>query len=143
MTQITKNSTLEEFYTGSTTARKLGIYNTPTEEAKKNLIALAKNVLQPLRDAYGKSIVLNSGYRCPKLNNAVGGVSNSQHTLGMAADIRCNDKTTREWIFNYIKNNLPFDQLILEHNKSGVYWVHVSYSTTKNRKQVIGNLLKK
>ena len=140
--QLSKNFTLAELC-ASATAQAHKILNAPTSKEIDNLEALCINVLQPLRDAYGKSIVLNSGYRCQRLNTLVGGVKNSQHTTGQAADIRCGNKTTREWIFNYIKNHLTFDQLILEHNKVGTYWVHVSYSRTKNRKQVIGNLLKK
>lgn len=139
---LTKNFTLEEMCASATaTARK--IKNVPTKDVEERLKALCENVLQPLRDAYGMSIVINSGYRCPKLNSAVGGAKTSQHMTGEAADIRCNNKVTREWIFNYIKDNLPFDQLILEHNSAGTYWVHVSYRNGKNRKQVIGNLLKK
>lgn len=143
MAKLTPNFTLEEMCASSTaTARHID--NTPTESVKINLRALCENVLQPLRDAYGKSIVINSGYRCKKLNSAVGGSKTSQHMTGEAADIRCNNKVTREWIFDYIKTHLTFDQLILEHNSSGTYWVHVSYRKDgKNRKQVIADMLKK
>lgn len=141
---LTKNFTLAEMTASSTATAKKIDNSAPTGSVLDNLTALCVHVLQPLRDAYGKSIVINSGYRCPKLNKAVGGVSNSQHMTGEAADIRCNNKTTREWIFNWLKENVVFDQLILEHNSSGTYWVHVSYKRNgKNRKQVIGNLLKK
>lgn len=141
--QLTKNFTLAELC-ASATAKARGISNVPTATVTSNLQALATNVLQPLRDAYGKPIVINSGYRCPKLNAAVGGVKNSQHLTGQAADIRCNSPETRKWIFNYIKDHLTFDQLILEHTSSGSYWVHVSYCKSgKNRKSVISNLLKK
>lgn len=140
--RLTKNFTLEELC-ASDTAKRMGIDNKPSAVAESNLLLVARNILQPLRDAYGKSIVINSGYRCPALNKAVGGASTSQHLKGEAVDIRCNNKETREWIFNWIKANCKFDQLILEHNSQGVYWVHVSYRRTGNRKQVIGNLLKK
>lgn len=138
---LTKNFNLEEL-TYSSTAASRKIDNTPTDAVKANLKALCENILQPLRDAFGKSIVLNSGYRSPKVNSLVGGSKTSQHMTGEAADIRCNNKETREWIFNYIKKNLPFDQLILEHNSSGTYWVHVSYSK-RHRRMVIADMLKK
>ena len=142
-TKLTANFTLEELC-ASTTATERHIDNTPTETVKANLKALCENVLQPLRDAFGKSIVINSGYRCKRLNAAVGGSSTSQHMTGEAADIRCNNKATREWIFGYIRTHLKFDQLILEHNSSGTYWVHVSYRNgRKNRMAVIADMLKK
>jgi hypothetical protein len=109
------------------------------------LCALVHNVLQPLRDAMGESIKIGSGYRCPQLNKAVGGVSNSQHMKGEAVDL-CIDgdkKKGRKWM-TWIMENCDFDQLIWEHNSKGTYWVHVSYRADgKNRRQVIGNLLKK
>lgn len=138
---LTKNFTLEEFIE-SPTARSRGIKNTPTDSVVANLTALCKNVLQPLRDWYGKTIPISSGFRCPKLNAAVGGARNSQHMTGEAADLRIPSIAEGKKWFEYIKNNLPFDQLIWEHSKSGSYWVHVSYSK-RNRKQVISNLLKK
>jgi hypothetical protein len=81
------------------------------------------------------------------LNKAVGGVYNSQHMKGQAADlcIDCDIEKGRRW-FNYIKDHLPFDQLIMEHNSNGTYWVHVSFvfpDFGKNRRQVIDNLLKR
>ena len=140
--KITNNFSLEELC-HSNTAIAHNIKNTPNAMQIENLKRLAINVLQPLRDAYGKSIVLSCAFRNQQVNALVGGVKTSQHMSGEAADIRCNDKATREWIFNYIKDHLPFDQLILEHNSAGTYWVHVSYRQNKNRKQVIANLLKK
>lgn len=73
--------------TKSETAMRRKIDNTPTEAVKKNLTALVDKVLDPLREAWGQPIIVSSGYRCPKLNRAVGGVASSQHTLGQAADI--------------------------------------------------------
>lgn len=143
-TRISKNFTLEELR-DSTTARRLGIINAPGVDEVCNLCALVHHVLQPLRDAMGEPIKIGSGYRCPQLNKAVGGVPNSQHTDGQAADL-CIDgdlKKGKRW-FDWIKAHCQFDQLIWEHNKKGSYWVHVSYrSDGKNRKQVIDNLLKK
>jgi hypothetical protein len=95
----------------------------------------------------GKPIKISSGYRCEKLNKAVGGVYNSQHLKGQAADIDIQgDMEFGRKIFDYIKNHLPFDQLILEHTASGTYWVHVSFvfpDFGKNRRNVINNLQKK
>lgn len=81
-----KHFTLQEL-TRSATARRLGIDNTPPDEAVKNLTALVDNVLDPLREAWGSPIHVNSGYRCPALNRAVNGAPHSQHMRGEAADI--------------------------------------------------------
>lgn len=144
MIQLTRNFTLEEL-TASSTAKAKGIKNEPTAQEVVNLTALVVMVLQPLREAMGHAIKIGSGYRCARLNTAVGGVSNSQHVLGQAADL-CIDgdmEKGKRW-FNYIKQHLPFDQLIWEHNAKGTYWVHVSYRADgRNRGQVIDNLLKK
>ncbi|WP_418311209.1 D-Ala-D-Ala carboxypeptidase family metallohydrolase [Phocaeicola sp.] len=119
----------------SSTADKLGIDNTPTPEASVQLSNLVTHVLDPLREMYGKPITVNSGYRCPKLNDAVGGAKNSQHMRGEAADITAGSKMENKRLFELIWDNLPFDQLIDESNYS---WVHVSYvSTSKNRKQIL------
>ena len=143
-TRISKNFTLDEL-TASATAKQQHIINAPGIEEVCNLCALVHNVLQPLRDAMGESIKIGSGYRCPQLNKAVGGVSNSQHMKGEAADL-CIDgdiKKGKRW-FEWIKSHCDFDQLIWEHNSKGTYWVHVSYRADgKNRRQVIDNLLKK
>ena len=91
-------------------------------------------VLDPLREAYGKPINVNSGYRCPKLNKAVGGSSTSRHVLGRAADNTGGSKVENKKLFDLVKSlKLPFDQLIWE--KGGV-WVHVSCSP-RNRRQVL------
>ena len=143
---ITQHFTLEELYR-SQTATKLGINNKPSAQQQINLTYLAEHILEPLRVAMGEPIKIGSGFRCQALNKAVGGVFNSQHTKGQAADL-CIDgdlKKGRKW-FDYIKTHLQFDQLIWEHDKSGTYWIHVSYVPAaygRNRKQVIDNLLKK
>ena len=119
----------------SSTADKLGIDNTPTSEATVALSNLVTHVLDPLREMYGKAITVNSGYRCPKLNAAVGGAKNSQHMKGEAADITAGNKTENKKLFELIRDNLPFDQLL---NESDYSWVHVSYvSKSKNRKQIL------
>ena len=143
---VTQHFTFEEMYR-SETAKKLGIDNKPGTQQAINLVYLCAYVLEPLRVAMGEPIKIGSGFRCQALNKAVGGVYTSQHCKGQAADL-CIDgdlKKGRKW-FEYIKNHLPFDQLIFEHNKAGVYWIHVSFvypDFGKNRKQVIDNLLKK
>lgn len=122
--------------TKSSTAQRLHIDNMPSQNVKDNLIKLIDNILDPLRELYGKPIIVNSGYRCPKLNKAVGGARNSQHLIGQASDIRTvsNTKESNKQLFNLIKDSkLPFDQLINEYDFN---WVHVSYSP-RNRRQVL------
>lgn len=119
----------------SDTAKSKGIDNTPSEEVKKNLEALIENVLDPLREAYGKPIYVNSGYRCPALNKVVGGVSTSEHQSGRAADIDTHDYEENKKLFKLIQElNLPFRQLIDESNLS---WVHVSYNPNDIKRQVL------
>lgn len=145
-TNITMHFTIEEMY-ASDTAKRLGIDNKPTTQKMINLVYLCAFVLEPLRVAIDKPIRISSGYRCEKLNKAVGGVYNSQHLKGQAADIDIQgDMAFGRKIFEYIRDHLQFDQLIWEHSKSGTYWVHVSFvypDFGKNRKQVINNLEKK
>ena len=147
MIQISKNFTLEELC-ASATAKAKGIRNNPGQTDVVNLCALVHQVLQPLRDAMGHPIKIGSGFRCQKLNKAVGGVYNSQHLKGQAADL-CIDGDIakgRKW-FEYIRKNLPFDQLIWEKNpKTGSCWVHVSFvypDFGPNRKKIIDGLIKK
>lgn len=132
---LMKFFTIEEL-TKSTTAQQKGIKNVPSKEEEQNLIALIENVLDPLREAYGKPIIVTSGYRCPALNRAVGGASTSQHMTGQAADIRTvlDTKSENKKLFDLAqKLKLPFDQLIDEHNLD---WIHISYSN-RNRRQVL------
>lgn len=143
-TRISKNFTLDEL-TASATAKQMHIINAPGVDEVCNLCALVHHVLQPLRTAMQEPIKIGSGYRCPQLNKAVGGVPNSQHIKGEAADLCIDgDKAKgRKWI-TWIMDHCDFDQLIWEHNAKGTYWVHVSYRADgKNRRQVIDNLLKK
>ena len=120
--------------TKSNTATAEGIDNTPDQTITNNLIKLIEAVLDPLREWYGKPIIVNSGYRCEALNKAIGGAKSSQHMLGEAADITVGSKEENEKLFNYIKDNLEFDQLI---NESDFSWVHVSYREGRLRKQVL------
>lgn len=128
--------TIAEFVK-SETAEKKGIDNRLPKELLPNAQALIDNVLDPLRKAYGKPIVVSSGYRCPALNKAVGGSKTSDHMNGRAADIVGTPNTPAEnrKLFNLIQElKLPFDQLIDEKNFS---WVHVSYRGEGNRNQVL------
>ena len=120
----------------STTAIKRNIDNSPSKEIERSLIALVEKVLDPLREAYGKPIIVTSGYRCPKLNAIVGSTPSSQHVKGEAADIKSVQDTPEEnkKLFDLIvKLKLPFDQLINEHNYD---WVHVSYGARHRRQKL-------
>lgn len=127
---MTKNFTLKEL-----TATSTGLPNVPTEREKEKLKLLAEKVLQPLRELYGKPIIINSGFRGDAVNKAVGGVPTSQHRKGEAADLTTGSKEGNKILFNLIKDNLEYDQLINEYDYS---WVHVSYTICKpNRKQIL------
>lgn len=113
----------------SDTAKRRGIDNTPTPTVRAKLQALIDNVLDPARREYGSYILVNSGYRCPALNTAVGGASNSQHLTGEAADITTGSIENDRKLFAIIVQQGNFDQLIWEKPKNSL-WIHVSYSTT-------------
>lgn len=133
---LTRNITLEELTT-SQTATRLKINNTPTPEIIENLKVVAAQV-QKVRDHFGKPLIISSGYRSEKLNSAIGGARNSQHTKGEAIDIQSTNGYTNADIFNYIKNNLDFDQLIWEYGtRKEPKWVHISYKKSGNRKQIL------
>ena len=140
MTDIPMNIKIAKYFSlmemcASETAKAKGIKNQPTVTEVVNLTLLCTKVLDPLRKAMGP-ITINSGFRCKALNAAVGGVSNSQHCKGQAADISIKgDLAYGKKIFSWIKYNCEFDQLIWEHNKQGTYWIHVSYNLDGNRKQ--------
>lgn len=117
----------------SETAKKYGIDNMPyNAEVLDNLLLLITNVLQPLRDYVNRPIIINSGYRSFSLNAKVGGVINSQHLTGQAADFTIKGLTVKQTMELVKKSGVPFDQLIDEKT-----WVHISYNKTKNRKQII------
>ena len=122
---LSEHFSLDEF-TRSATAARLGICNEPGVDAISNLQCLCQEVLEPLREHAGVPIVISSGYRCRRLNKAVGGVANSQHCTGEAADIRLPDIETGHRWFEFIVKHLVFDQLIWEY-VGGVAWIHVSY----------------
>jgi zinc D-Ala-D-Ala carboxypeptidase len=133
--KLSKNFTMAEFIKSQTAERK-GIDNTPQGEHLEAAKALFENVVQKVRDHFGPTVI-NSGYRSPELNEAVGGSSRSQHCKGEAADIEVPGVPNAE-IAEWIRDNLDFDQVILEFYTSGIPdsgWVHVSYkSDGSNRK---------
>lgn len=132
--QLSKDFHLIEFVRSQTAYRK-GIDNTPDQAIIDDIQILVDNVLQPLRDKLGKPVIINSGYRCPALNKAIGGATHSQHMQGQAADIHVAGMTTKE-LADYVAENFDYDQLILEFYNpaeptSG--WTHVSFHKDNNR----------
>ena len=127
--KLSKNLSLAEV-TKSNTASRLGIDNTPDDWTIENLRAIAGDVFQPLRDAFGTPIYVSSGYRSEELNRAIGGSVRSQHVQGRALDLDADvfGVCTNAEIFRFILNNLTFDQLIWEFgDQDNPDWVHVSY----------------
>jgi zinc D-Ala-D-Ala carboxypeptidase len=137
--KLGKYFSLSEMVKSQTAIRK-GIDNLPNDEQIEALIELVENVLDPVREHFGRPVTVNSGFRGKKLNKAIGGSKSSQHCKGEAADIEIPGVSNPE-VAEWIKNNLDFDQLILEFHTSGIPdsgWVHVSWrSSKKNRKQVL------
>jgi len=126
---LSKNLSIVEF-SNSSTAKRKGIDNTPKDTHLEAAKQLAENIFQPIRNHFGKPIWISSGYRSKALNEAIGGSKTSQHCKGEAMDIDMDGKggPTNVEIFNYIKDNLPFDQLIWEFGTNdNPDWVHVSY----------------
>lgn len=121
--------TLQEFIKSSTAAR-LKIDNTPTNEILRNLQYGVSMVLDPLRRIHQKPIIITSGFRCEKLNKAVGGVANSWHTKGNAADIHIKDENEAKEIFNILKALPSVDTVLFEHSRSS-QWIHVQWDMTK------------
>ena len=119
----------------SNTADKFLIDNKCTKEQAANMMALVNNVLDPLREAYGKPIRVNSGFRCEKLNKKVGGSKTSDHLHGMAADITAGIPKENKRLFYLIQElGLPFKQLI---DGKGFSWVHVSYDANNLKRQIL------
>lgn len=133
MENISKHITFTEA-THSPTAVKLGINNNPNETQLEAMKLVAEKCFEPLRIWYNKPIKINSFFRSDLLNRAVKGSLTSQHKKGEAIDLDAGSKEENKKLFEYIKNHLEFDQVINEYNYS---WVHVSYSKTKNRKQIL------
>jgi len=128
--------------TRSDMAKRRGISNMPTPEHIENFKILAENIFEPIRKHFGVPIIISSGYRSKELNKAIGGATSSQHLLGQALDLDMDgtkNGVTNKMVFEYIKANLNFDQLIWEFGtKDAPDWVHVSYNTKgKQRKQIL------
>lgn len=136
--KLTENFSLAEMIKSETALRQ-GLDNTPGEVELENLRKLAENVLQPIRDAYGRGVKVNSGFRHPDVNAAVGGSRTSDHCKGQAADIEIPGVANAD-LAQWISENLEFRQLILEFYTPGIPdsgWVHVSYVEGDNKKQVL------
>lgn len=129
--KLSKSFSLDEFL-----FNHHAIVNVATVQNVVNLTALCINVLQPAREALDVPIKISSGFRCKELNSRVGGAKKSQHLSGEAADLVCKDNV---WLFDFIKRNLVFDQLIWERgSKDCPAWVHVSYvNDRRNRMQIL------
>ena len=135
---LTKNFTLSEMVK-SETALRHGMDNTPGEAEIENLKQLAEKVLQPVRDAYGKGVKVNSGYRHPEVNAKVGGSKTSDHCKGQAADIEIPGVANAD-LAKWITENLDFTQVLLEFYTPGIPdsgWVHVSYDPENLKKQIL------
>lgn len=129
--KIMKYFTMNEL-TNSQTAKQRGIDNTPPKEVVLNLVKLVDNVLDPLRERYGKPIRVTSGYRSEELNISLKGAKTSHHLKGQAADITVGTKVGNRLLYELIRDNFKYTQLINEHDFS---WVHVSYDENDLRMQ--------
>lgn len=119
----------------SSTAVERKIKNYPTPEIENNLRALVDSLLDPLRERFGKPIIVGSGFRNVQVNKLVGGVVNSQHLTGCAADLQTGSRLENQHLARLLaQSGIPFDQLIDEHNYS---WVHVSYNPNGNQRRQI------
>ena len=136
---LTENVSLKEL-TKSESATRFGISNEPTEEALSNLQKLATHILQPVRDHFGKPLIITSGYRSPELCLKIGSTTTSQHTKGQAADFEIGGIANKD-LSDWIHQNLDYDQLILEFWKpedANSGWVHCSFKGEgQNRKQYL------
>ena len=142
--QLSKNLSLSEMII-SDSAKRAGISNMPSEEHLANMKKLAMNIFQPIREHFNQPIHISSGYRSTELNKLIGGAASSQHSSGEAMDIDMDGSTiSNAQIFDWIKHNLVFDQLIWEFGTdANPDWVHVSYeSTGKQRKQILKGVKK-
>lgn len=133
---LSHNFTLQELIKSHEAVRK-GLDNAPSQEVISNLQELSNMVLQPVRDHFDKSVTVNSGYRSPEVNTAVGGSKTSDHCKGQAADIEIAGVPNAE-LAEWIRDNLAFTQVILEFYTQGIPdsgWVHVSYNPANLKKQ--------
>ena len=139
MKNISKHISYREG-TFSVTAKRLGLENEPDEKQLENMRLLAEKIFEPLREYVGKPIKINSFFRSPELNRAIGGSSMSQHCKGQAIDIDDTYGNMKNYgMYNFIKENLDFDQMIWEFgDDENPDWVHVSYvSEEENRNRCL------
>ena len=130
--KLSANFSLNEFISSETALRR-GIDNTPSAEVLANLKALCENIMQPLRDWYGKPINITSGYRSPALNRSIKGAANSDHMRGQAVDFTL-PKEDYPKVFEWLRNNVQFTQIIDEF---GFSWIHISYDAKNLKKQAL------
>jgi zinc D-Ala-D-Ala carboxypeptidase len=127
--------------TRSDSAKRKGISNMPTPEHIENFKKLAENIFEPIRKHFGKPIYISSGYRSKELNALIGGVKTSDHCFGMAIDLDQQGHSsgiTNKQVFDFIKSNLKFKQLIWEGgSKQEPDWVHVSYDEKNLKNEVL------
>ena len=133
MENVSKHITLDEA-TNSNTAIRNGINNSPDSVTFERMKLVANKCFEPLREWYGKPIKINSFYRSQLLNTKVGGSATSQHCKGEAIDISAGNKVENKKLFDWICANLDFDQVINEYD---FQWVHISYKSKGNRKQIL------
>lgn len=133
-----KYFTIEELC-NSVIAEQKGINNTPNPHQYRNLVKMVDNLLDPTREMWGDIIIINSGFRCEELNEAVGGVDNSDHKNGCAVDIRARDiRDNGELFTKIVESELPFRQIIWEQgNRDYPKWIHISYVEGDNKRQII------
>ena len=137
MERISKHISFDEA-TKSITAIRRGIYNIPSAEVLSNMELVAEKCFEPLREWYGKPIRINSFYRSAALNTAVGGSRTSDHVKGMAIDLDTTSNAENKKLFDWLKDNVEFTQLIWEYgDKSGPDWVHISYDKNNLKKQIL------
>ena len=136
---LTPHFSYEEM-TRSQWAEEHGVENTPDELQLLGLYNLCQTLGEPLREVFGP-IMVNSGFRCPEVNEGVGGVGNSKHLSGEAMDIRLPSEQLGLEYFEFIRKSVDFDQLLFERNRRGGMWLHCSVclDPTKNRHQAFRN----
>lgn len=137
MERISKHISYSEA-TKSSAAKAAKVDNTPGVVELASMRLLAENVFEPLREWYGKPIKINSFYRSKALNTAVGGSSTSDHVKGMAIDLDTPSNAENKKLFDWLKDNVEYTQLIWEYgDKSGPDWVHISYDKNNLKKQIL------
>tara|TARA_B110000285_G_C14776497_1_gene446474 strand:+ start:161 stop:607 length:447 start_codon:yes stop_codon:yes gene_type:complete len=136
MKKISKHISYKEA-TSSNYAKEHKIENKPNDEQLENMQLIAEKVFEPLREWVGGPIKVNSFFRSEELNSGIKGSLKSSHLKGQAIDLTSMGGKTNLEMFNYIKDNLDFDQLIWEYGRHNPVWLHVSYKSEKNRKQVL------